>query len=221
MNDLPSQLREAAEIIEKGLPWEWQWTDVLDAGKWSKGHTETSLLRFLHPDENKVVRKKPWTLPAPPPGRAWHRTDWQEDMLPHVTDGGLPWRPLLNNETYREGDEYRHQQGSAWLQMLTDSGLVGSCYFARTRRPVDPPPPVMVPLEAADVPPGSAFRRARDKAMAWQIACSADDYGVRLMNEYNQCNSWAELRNYYQILRPGRDPVTGWEPCQKEGGPHA
>lgn len=216
MNDLPSQLREAAEIIEKGLPWEWQWTDVLDAGKWSKGHTETSLLRFLHPDENKVVRKKPWTLPAPPPGRAWHRTDWQEDMLPEG------WRPLLSGETYCKGDEYFDDGWSSKGWSTAGDFLAGSLpgFRARTRRPlpVDPPPPVMVPLEAADIIPGTAFRDRRKPTVRWWLAGLCGEFNVNAVGGVFQ-PAYQELFEHYDMLRPGRDPVSGWEPCQKEQKP--
>lgn len=48
----------------------------------------------------------PWTLPDPPPGMEWHRTDWTQDMLP---DG---WRPLLDGEHNLVGDEIK--RGHRW-----------------------------------------------------------------------------------------------------------
>jgi uncharacterized protein YodC (DUF2158 family) len=53
-------------------------------------------------------KAQPWTLPAPPPGRRWHREDWTADMLP---DG---YRPLLEGEAWLRGDEIRRTRSTRW-----------------------------------------------------------------------------------------------------------
>lgn len=46
---------------------------------------------------------KPWTLPPPPEGQQWHRTDWTEEMLPKG------YRPLLLEEKDEIGDDHKRE----------------------------------------------------------------------------------------------------------------
>jgi hypothetical protein len=84
-------------------------------------------------------RVAPWSLPAPPDGQQWHRTDWTEDML----EGG--WRPLLLGEKEKLED-FELKNGVFFTENLhgdyrrAEKGWV----HHRTRRPI-PTPPRMVP----------------------------------------------------------------------------
>lgn len=96
-------------------------------------------------DRGNPCLKKPepaekWTLPAPPEGQQWHRTDWTQDML----EGG--WRPLLKGEKMQSETDAYSKHGTSWNTVY---GL--SCYsvdeyftdrnpgFVRTKRPAIQP----------------------------------------------------------------------------------
>lgn len=71
-----------------------------------------------------------WTLPTPPDGMSWHRSDgWKEDMLPEG------WRPLLRGEL---GDYQLSEDGVIWRNgvfgyMPVRQGCISWC---RTKRPL-------------------------------------------------------------------------------------
>ena len=77
----------------------------------------------------------PWKLPDPPPGREWHRSDWTQEMLP---DG---WRPLLEMEVVKSGDEYLFSDVK-WILDTTCVDCIVRFGWAhrRTRRPLPPSP---------------------------------------------------------------------------------
>ena len=93
--------------------------------------------------ETSKPKPASWTLPPPPAGQEWHRTDWTEDMLP---DG---WRPLLKGEAYKNGDEYKHYSEWRVETNVSSYQTTDYChYHTRTRRPL-PTPPRMAPLGPA------------------------------------------------------------------------
>jgi len=108
--------------------------------------------------DNPRYRIKPWTLPPPPEGQEWHRTDWTEDMLPEG------WRPLLKGEARQKGDEFemtRYRTHTAWQACSGPPAEPNKanerwCYH-RTRRPL-PQPPVIVPLDASDIRATDEFK---------------------------------------------------------------
>lgn len=162
-------------------------------------------LDFFHPPA--------WRLPDPPPGMKWHRDDWTEEMLPDVTDGGLPWRPVLHGEDEQPGDE--EQVGFDWIACKTPvSQLSGYYNRTRTRRPL-PPAKKRVPLGPEDVPPRSVFRREEwnsgDGApyVAPSVWCWGIAYAGR---DSHTVSTWDELLEQgWEILRPGAE----WQPCWK------
>lgn len=91
------------------------------------------------------LRPIPWTLPAPPHGREWHRaTGWKEEMLP------AGYRPLMLHEMTGEEctdvdwmDEYADsvwRDGPDFIPVLRGSG------FFRTRRPLPPTHEIKITL---------------------------------------------------------------------------
>lgn len=78
-----------------------------------------------------VEVEAPWTLPDPPEGRQWHRTDWTEEMLP---DG---YRPFLLGEI---GDGQIFINGHwRWLSpaQINNPAEPQHCH-QRTNRPLPP-----------------------------------------------------------------------------------
>ena len=153
--------------------------------------------------DNPRYRIKPWTLPPPPEGQEWHRTDWTEDMLPEG------WRPLLNDEAYLAGDEYFSEQTMDW-RVETYSGCrpvrQGSTH-ARTRRPL-PAPTVTVHLDASDIRATDEFRY-EDGAVI-QTAEYWDNEAVELT--YSGPTDYARLASFLR-RQHGSDE---WKPCTKE-----
>lgn len=81
------------------------------------------------------IQPQPWSLPAPPPGRQWHRTDWTQEMLPEGT------RPLLLGEWNDVGDEILpaqggHLYGEGWQEAETNYQADENTWHLRTRRPL-------------------------------------------------------------------------------------
>lgn len=146
-----------------------------------------------------------WTLPAPPAGQQWHRTDWTEEMLPEG------YRPLLHGETIYYHDEFRH--ANVWDVIASNQQPIATPVLAhfRTKRPLPSAP--RVPLGPEDVPPGSVMRHPN-----WQpaehVTPSVFTQGVAYPKLRNVAVfSYGELMEHkWQILRPG---ATEWEPCSK------
>ena len=74
-------------------------------------------------------KAQPWTLPAPPPGRRWHREDWTQDMLPEG------WRPLLLDERTHEEDQYYIPE-MGWRDGNSNPVARPFTMHTRTRRPL-------------------------------------------------------------------------------------
>lgn len=207
----PEQLRLAAEIIEKQLPFEvsfdgrFNWSPPLE-------HTDDPLWWMSSTNgAPHSVRLVPWSLPNPPPGLQWHRADgWEAKDLPEG------YRPLLLGENAQEGDEIAGPSGwrPQWGLEL-DIPAQKSHICQRTRRPLPAPPPEpeYVPLEASDVPPGSALRD-RPTNPTWGLIIGVDLDA--LYDSENDRHSFKELFDgKWQILRPGSP---NWEPCCKLKG---
>lgn len=127
--------------------------------EWSQppGHYE------VHPDDLHLCpeyapKAAPWTLPAPPPGRRWHREDWTQDMLPEG------YRPLLDGEKVQIGDEVWLNKEDQWHASKAGSDMPRTEAHprSRTRRPLpaeasaEPEKAKGIPLsEAMGMPPGS------------------------------------------------------------------
>jgi len=100
------------------------------SGEWA----DTAIFDPRLPHRRKP-KPAPWSLPPPPDGQEWHRTDWTEGDLPEG------WRPLLKGEVYQNGDEYK--LGSEWRVETNVSSYQTTecCYYpTRTRRPLPTPP---------------------------------------------------------------------------------
>jgi len=75
----------------------------------------------------------PFTLPTPPPGMQWHRTDgWKAEMLPPGA------RPLALGENYKPGDECFIYKTGDWIEQSEGAhGTAQSHHtFIRTTRPL-------------------------------------------------------------------------------------
>lgn len=112
------------------------------AAKYGSGHLVACLRALLAPEPV-------WTLPEPPKGKVWHRTDWTKDMLPEGT------RPLLFDEARCRGDEILRDHRWEILGRSTDD-VIGEpprsiTYHIRTRRPL-PTEPKLVPWNRETTP---------------------------------------------------------------------
>lgn len=153
------------------------------------------------------IPKPEWRLLEPPTNKQWHRTDWTEDMLPEG------WRPLLLNEKDHASDE--ELRDGVWTTV--------SCLYnhrwhtgqserhTRTRRPL--PTTKRLPLTAADVPIGSAFRPNGAPAGVY-ITPSVLAKCISYCDSTLVCHrTWAELlEGKWQIKRPDED----WCDASKE-----
>lgn len=201
--------------IEQGKSW--QFSGAPD-GPW---HDAAASHCPLYCASQIYIRFKPWTLPAPPEGRQWHREDWTEEMLPPVTDGGLPWRPLMEGEERVVGDFFYPTAGSeTWVgqwQISEESPgfrtrIVNSDDFhSRTRRPIHPSP-VMVPIGPDDVPPGSFIESPLSEDRYWYAILSVHQDGFTYAHRKDLRFMTFEAARYaVKILRPGGE----WTRCEK------
>jgi len=124
---------------------EWRWTDT---------DSDLDIIGWRYADEPAI---KPWTLPAPPEGQEWHRTDWTEEMLPEG------WRPLLKDEPRKAGDEFPQNAAPPfmWVEASRPPAIENKakenwCH-QRTRRPL-PPSPILVPLDVSDIRATDEFK---------------------------------------------------------------
>lgn len=103
----------------------------------------------LDPDPAKAQPAKAWRLPDPPPGMAWHRTDWTEEMLPEG------WRPFLRGENSETGDQVWEFGIGPWKQAFVEKAHEDYARL-RTRRPLPLPPEAASPAEAQTSRPAQA-----------------------------------------------------------------
>jgi len=148
--------------------------------------------------------KKPWTLSPPPEGQQWHRTDWTEEMLPEG------YRPLLLNEQPLDGDEVF--KSPAWFKQEIwelEYVAVSDHYHERTRRPLPPTEPVLVPLDMNDIRATDEFRIIGgcviQTVTEWDATTFRLSYGGQVNYLYLAAN--------YLRRQHGS---TEWKPCTKE-----
>lgn len=190
--------------IADGSPWQLRGT----SGLWVDAVPSSNPLACIA--FRYGIRLKPWTLPDPPAGKSWHRTDrWCEEDLPPG------WRPLLRDETHQEGDFVRKDCSWEPVNMLLGQGP-HDLYLSRTCRPL-PAEPEWIPLEPCDVPPGTVLRGAGElTSPGWCLITSCSQAGIRLWRHSN-CNqteiTWRTLMEAEsEIRRPG---ISKWLPCRK------
>lgn len=164
------------------------------------------------PEEYRV---KPWTLPPPPKGESWHRTDWTEEML-HPGE-----RPLLLGEKDALGDEEFINGEGLKITRTTRYGTTKADFHTRTRRPL-PEPEVWVDLGPEDCPPGSVLRAIDSKNQGWLSIQAAYTDGVRYTgyteSKETYFRSYSQLATTHQInrsLSTGKWDPNAWEPCRK------
>ena len=182
---------------------------------------DTNLASYAQIIGWRYADKPAWKLPEPPAGKQWHRNDWTEKMLPEG------WRPLLKDELIRGGDECRHELPNSYrgqqhgMTGLTPCENVSGRWFKsteeffwRTRRPL-PAEPIMVPLEAADVPPGSVFEDC--DGFGWLTPVAVTKAGVSLPATDNSIvdYTWEDLKEGPHSTRIKRPTDTDWQPCSK------
>lgn len=201
MQTLLKKLKLAVEIEETGKEWEFKFDDE---NYWSPGLNLQSTVA----GEN-TIRIKPWTLPPPPPGRQYHRTDgWTEEMLPEG------WRPFLLKEC-GEGEFYSFGKWSRIGMNSMSIPLKASDFHCRTLRPL-PPEPEWGPLGPKDVPPMSIGCQDVDQPNEWSMIVDVSSSGITIMlQEQAKFVEWSALQeDGWLILRPGGQ----WEPAKKLKG---
>lgn len=83
----------------------------------------------------KELEPTPWTLPPPPAGQQWHRTDgWTKDMLPEG------YRPLLKDEVAQAEDRFFLFNKWAKPEGALGGKINQHHLHARTTRPLPEPP---------------------------------------------------------------------------------
>lgn len=196
MNLTPEQLRQnAAAMIAyaEGKPVEWQehgthrW-DIDLQPSWDFGFA--------------LWRPKPaWTLPDPPAGQQWHRTDWTEADLPEG------WRPLMHGE-YPDGNDEVFD--GEWRGCRNLEVRNCSYYKTRTLRPL-PTKPKLVPWDAPQDVPGPVCwirRKSNPSTIRLIVGISLCDICDSQQGE----ETWASLA---ELCEHSTDRVT-WKPCTKE-----
>jgi hypothetical protein len=175
------------------------------------------------------ARKPVWPLSRHLPGfrplrdgEEWHRTDWTEEMLPQG------WRPLLNTEIPREGDEWLLRGAQwrpadhAWRRDDVKAKDATDMSWFRTRRPLPEPAPEPKPVALGpdDVPPGSVISNETIGMAHWKYVEPTQE-GMRLVSSgTDECGiGWEEAMIVgWKIHRPGNLDANGkpvWEPCHK------
>lgn len=179
-----------------------------DRGDYQLGHSDECAKKNEAP-----VSVKPWTLPAPPEGRQWHRTDWTEDMLPEG------WRPLLLGEHLEPGDQGDYGDSAGFIHFSGGNRTQYPEYHYRTRRPL-PEPETWIDLGPDDVPMGSTFKLPNKTQGVWAAALYVSADGVYFATGFE---SWGNLNNdgflINRSLSTGKWDAEAWEPCRKRANP--
>jgi len=129
------ELKELARVLDgiaNGEDWEFKGLSEI----WNKGHLGINNPQRLAAD-GWQIRLKPWSLPPPPEGMEWHRSDgWTKEMLPEG------YRPHLDGEVNVAGDEWFN--GEKWIRVHLNGGTPSSafCNLYRTNRPLPQPDPL-------------------------------------------------------------------------------
>lgn len=118
-----------------------------------------------------------------------------------VKDDGVPDGWVLE---YRSSDE-------SWQLSAGLHGVAADLYHYRLRKLPDPPKPRKVPLEFADVPPGSVFSQSTQNG--W-FPATVKRKGIRFESNGSFVElSWEEMQSArLHIHRPGQD----WQLCEKD-----
>ena len=168
--------------------------------------TKDPNLRWSMPPE--YYRIKPWTMPEPPAGNQWHRP---EALTQAEWEAG--WRPGCLGERMQTTDEFFHFR-EGWVRHNSIQTLETTHLPFRTKRPLPIDKElVWVPLEAQDVPPGSAIQRCDDESWSLIVVCM--DGCIEAAQSDGHFNiTFSELfHDKWKILRPGQ---TEWQLCRKE-----
>lgn len=167
---------------------------------------------------NLLWRPKPLTFPDPPEGEKWQNPD---NLTPDQL--GEEYRLLLESEIinrYYEAFIHTWNDGM-WDTYYWKGSSLQSTYRVPASTPFhwDKPKLIRVPLGPEDVPPGSVLRKLHSPAAVWvapaAVLTTSILHAANFSGDIEEI-SWENLKNHWQILRPGRDPATGWEPCWKE-----
>lgn len=166
--------------------------------------------------------KKPaWSMPVAPAGPGWHRNDFNEADLPPVTDGGLPWRPLLMGERRSGSDEiferYDDRGWTIWnLEFSADNECpmgVGSLK-SRTRRPLPSAPKLRAWNKPEDVPGPVCWLKLQTDLQNNFVSqiLTVGDTGVRFINQTNHVEFliWQNFARYKAAYSTDRKT---WQPC--------
>jgi len=197
MNLKPEQLKQnAAAMIAfaEGKPIEFQDRN----GEWLRTGGLHSFLEYPH-------RPAPWTLPDPPAGHQWHRTDFTKADLPEG------WRPLLLGEIEQREDQYLCW--GTWESDPCRGGATTQDNKRRTRRPL-PTEPKMVPWDAPEDVPGPVCwirRKSNPSTIRLIVGISLCD----ICDSQEGEETWASLA---ARCEHSTDRKT-WLPCTKPAQP--
>jgi len=147
------------------------------------------------------------------PGQRWHKPEeFVEEDLPPVTDGGLPWRPVIQKEPVEPGDEYCKFGNGPWVAYKTKTDVVTSVHYKhRTRRPL---PAVKVeewvPIPPLEYPHGTEFLSPNGTRL---IPSYITQDGVTFHGTETTYTNSAEflMRENYKHRADNRE----WQPCKK------
>jgi hypothetical protein len=212
MNNTPEQLRLAADIIEKGLSWEYS---DHKGRTWEGGdHNIACLLaaglsvRVKPTPEIKVTT--PVDIACPPGGP-------KDEPLP-VPDG---WRELRDDEKcwqWVDGAMYLRKTENKWMHLSERGKELGAYAGDRDRIIVPIEVEEWVPLEAVDVPVGSVIRGEAEDS-GWCALTSVSLTGVRTWRNYGGDKDAQTEKTWRAIMDWGwqisRDGGKTWHPCRK------
>ncbi len=117
--------------------------------EWLDTWTKDGKFYEANKDDGKDLVNCEWKLPDPPPGREWHRTDFEEEDLPPG------YRPAWLGEARRDEDEVLSSD-VGWITIerysraLTDASCTKGSMKTRTKRPL----PQEADLTMDDLPHG-------------------------------------------------------------------
>ena len=120
-----------------------------------------------------LPKAAPWTLPPPPAGQQWHRTDWTEDMLPEG------WRPLLYDEIPQFGDQVWEFGKGPWGKYVTAEPRHSAHNHTRTMRPLSTPPRMVLEKIKAKCQANLALAKKRTQGNWTCVLSSATEATVR------------------------------------------
>lgn len=176
-------------------------------------------------DKPHLYRIRPWSLPAPPEGKEWHRTDgWTEEMLPIID--GKQTRPLMWREKRESTDEV--YENRRWRRYgngidIPYPAAEREGYHSRTTRPLPTEPKVRAWNKPEDVPGpvcwirstigaffGQTFRNSDPDAMHAMIL-SASLTGISYASKELQFIPWGDPK--FARLEHSTDRLT-WKKCE-------